>query len=345
MAHDGGGLDRRTFLVGATLAGVGLAAPRLATARATVRDTRTLGKTGLRVPDIAFGTFRLKDGDEDLVRYALDAGVTHFDTADLYGGSLSEEFLGRALGKHRDGVVVATKFGMKQPPEGLTGGHPDWVARAIDESLGRLGMDHVDLYWLHAPDANTPIGDTLAALTKLIDAGKVREIGCSNFSPAQLEEAATAAKDLGVHPFVTLQNEYSLLKREPEAEVLPTCERLHMSFVPYFPLASGLLSGKYKAGEAPPEGTRLAAWPADRVDGLLGDESMALVGKLEAIATSHGRTLLELALSWLACRPGVASVIAGATSPEQVRANAAATTAWTLSPAEMAEVDAVTVPS
>ena len=310
--------------------------------------TRTIGELEVSVAGLGCNNFGMRideDASKAVVAAALEAGVTHFDTADLYGGSLSEEFLGRALGKQRDEVIVATKFGMLQPPEGLTGGQPEWIARAIDESLGRLGMDHVDLYWLHAPDAKTPIGDTLHALDALITAGKVREIGCSNFSPAQLDEAATAAKDLGVHPFVTLQNEYSLLKREPEADVLLTCDRLHMSFVPYFPLASGLLSGKYKAGEDPPKGTRLAAWPADRVGGLLGDESMAIVGKLEAIATAHGHTLLELALSWLACRPGVVSVIAGATSPEQVRANAAATTAWTLSPEQMAEVDEVTAPA
>jgi aryl-alcohol dehydrogenase-like predicted oxidoreductase len=312
-----------------------------------VTTTRKIGELDVSVAGLGCNNFGMRideDASKAVVAAALEAGVTHFDTADLYGGTKSEEFLGRALGKHRDEVIVATKFGMMAPPEGLTGGHPDWVATAIDKSLGRLGTDRIDLYWLHAPDAKTPIGDTLGALDQLIKSGKVREIGCSNFSPAQLDEAAAAAKDLGVHPFVTLQNEYSLLKREPEAEVLPACERLHMSFVPYFPLASGLLSGKYKAGEGPPEGTRLAAWPADRVGGLLGDESMALVGKLEAIAKSHGHTLLELALSWLACRPGVASVIAGATSAEQVRANAAATTAWTLSPEQMAEVDEVTAP-
>lgn len=309
--------------------------------------TRKIGELDVSVAGLGCNNFGMRideDASKAVVAAALDAGVTHFDTADLYGGTKSEEFLGRALGKHRDEVIVATKFGMMAPPEGLTGGHPDWVSTAIDKSLGRLGTDRIDLYWLHAPDAKTPIGETLGALDLLIKAGKVREIGCSNFSSAQLDEAAAAAKDLGVHPFVTLQNEYSLLKREPEAEVLPACERLHMSFVPYFPLASGLLSGKYKAGEAPPEGTRLAAWPADRVGGMLGDESMAVVGKLEAIAKSQGHTLLELALSWLACRPGVASVIAGATSAEQVRANAAATTAWTLSPEQMAEVDGVTAP-
>ncbi len=276
-----------------------------------------------------------------VVDAALDVGVTHFDTADLYGGGASEEFLGRALGDRRPDAVVATKFGMRPPPEGLSGGHPDWVARAVDDSLARLGTDYIDLYWLHQPDPKTPIGDTLAALDGLVEAGKVREVGCSNFSAEQLDEAAAAAADRGLRPFVVVQNEYSLLHREPEVAVLPAIERLGLSLVPYFPLASGLLTGKYRPGEPPPEGTRLARWPADRVERLLSDQQLATVERLRAFASAHGHTLPELALSWLATNPLVSSVIAGATSPEQVRANAAATEAWQLSGEERTEVDAL----
>ncbi len=306
---------------------------------------RRIGELEVSVAGLGCNNFGMRIDEAQskaVVDAALDAGVTHFDTADLYGGGRSEEFLGRALGTRRDDVVIGTKFGMKPPPDGLSGGHPDWVARAIDESLDRLGTDRIDLYWLHLPDPSTPIGDTLEALDKLVSAGKAREIGCSNFSAAELDEAANAASERGWRPFVVVQNEYSLIKRDPEAEVLPACERLGMSFVPYFPLASGLLTGKYRRGEPPPPGTRLAQWPADRVDPLLGDERFDVIERLTEFASEHGHTLHELALSWLAGAPTVASVIAGATTPEQVRANAAATTAWELSDAERAEVDELT---
>jgi aryl-alcohol dehydrogenase-like predicted oxidoreductase len=306
--------------------------------------TRSIGALEVSVAGLGCNNFGMRvDADvaQAVVDAALDVGVNHFDTADLYGGGASEEFLGRALGTRRADAIVATKFGMRPPPEGLTGGHPDWVVRAVDESLGRLGTDWIDLYWLHAPDPATPIGDTLAALDALVDAGKVRELGCSNFSADQLDEAAAAATERDLRPFVTVQNEYSLLHREPEAEVLPACERHHLSLVPYFPLASGLLTGKYAPGEPPPAGTRLARWPADRVERLLAADQLEIVGRLQDFAAAHGHTLTELALSWLASHPLVSSVIAGATSPEQVCANATATEAWPLSAEELAEVDAL----
>ena len=306
--------------------------------------TRRIGELKVSVAGLGCNNFGMRIDEEAsmaVVDAAIDAGVTHFDTADLYGATLSEEFLGRALGTRRDDVVVATKFGMLAPPEGLTGGHPDWVTRAVEDSLRRLGTDRIDLYWLHAPDVVTPIGDTLEALDGLINAGKVREIGCSNFSAAQLDEAAAVASDRGVHRFVAVQNEYSVLQREPESEVLPACARLDMSLVPYFPLASGLLTGKYRRGEDPPAGTRLAVWPKERVDSMLGDEKFALVERVDDLARSHGHTLPELALSWLASNPLVPSVIAGATSPEQVRQNAAATTAWEMTDAERTEIAAL----
>jgi aryl-alcohol dehydrogenase-like predicted oxidoreductase len=306
--------------------------------------TAKIGELEVSVAGLGCNNFGMRideDASKAVVDAAIDAGVTHFDTADLYGATLSEEFLGRALGARRDDVVVATKFGMMAPPEGLTGGHPDWVPQAVEASLRRLGTDRIDLYWLHAPDTATPIGDTLEALDRLINAGKVREIGCSNFSAAQLDEAAVVAADRGLHRFVTVQNEYSLLRREPESEVLPACARLDMSLVPYFPLASGLLTGKYRRGEDPPDGTRLAVWPKERLGSMLGDDTFALVERLDEYARSHGHSLLELALSWLASNLLVSTVIAGATSPEQVRQNAAATTAWEMTSAERADVAAL----
>jgi aryl-alcohol dehydrogenase-like predicted oxidoreductase len=306
--------------------------------------TRRIGELEVSVAGLGCNNFGMRideDASRAVVDAALDVGITHFDTADLYGNTKSEEFLGRALGTRRADVVIATKFGMLRPPDGLTGGHPDWVPRALEASLRRLGTDHVDLYWLHAPDAHTPIGDTLEALDRQVTAGKVRELGCSNFSAAQLDEAATAARERGVRSFVTVQNEYSLVHREPEAEVLPACARLGLSFVPYFPLASGLLTGKYERGAPPPAGTRLAAMPADRVDRVLSDERFALVERLAGFATAHGHTLHELALSWLTTEPLVASIIAGATRPEQVLGNAAATLAWPMTDAERAELDAL----
>jgi aryl-alcohol dehydrogenase-like predicted oxidoreductase len=270
----------------------------------------------------------------EVVRAAREVGATLFDTADLYGDGQSEEFLGRALGASRDEVVIVSKFGMRTPPDGLTGGHPAWVPRACDASLKRLGTDRIDVYLLHQPDDATPIEDTLSAMSRLVDDGKVREIGCSNFSSKQLDEAADAAGEHGLRRFATVQNEYSLLHTDPRDEVLPACERLDMAFMPYFPLASGLLSGKYRRGEAPPPGSRLAG-SQER----LTDERFDLVERLAAFAEQRGHTILELALSWLASRSEVATVIAGATSPEQVRANTSAVGAWDLDGDDLAAVD------
>ena len=271
-----------------------------------------------------------------VVHAALDAGITFLDTADIYGGTKSEEYMGQALAGRREQAVLATKFGMKVD-EQHQGARPEYVHRALDASLRRLQTDQIDLYQLHQPDRAVPIADTPAALDEAVKAGKVREIGCSNFSAAQLRAAEDAVKQ-GAARFVSVQNEYSLLQRAPEAEVLPECERLGLAFLPYFPLASGLLTGKYRRGRAAPEGARIQA--GGRFDDLLSEDKLEVVEALIAYAEERRHTLLELAISWLLAHREVASVIAGATSPEQVRANAKAAR-WQLTPAELAEIDAI----
>jgi aryl-alcohol dehydrogenase-like predicted oxidoreductase len=270
-----------------------------------------------------------------VVDAALEAGITFFDTADTYGNTKSEEYLGRALGRRRDEVVVATKFGSKID-EQRRGARPEYVHRAVDDSLRRLVTDRIDLYQLHWPDPEVPIGETLGALDELVKAGKVREVGCSNFSADQLREAEAATRE-GAARFASVQNEYSLLHREPEGEVLPECERLGVAFVPYFPLANGLLTGKYRWGEDAPSGSRL---DSSRGEWLLTEENLAVVERLIEFSESRGRTVLELAFSWLLRRPAVASVIAGATSAEQATGNAAAA-GWQLTHEELTEVDSI----
>ena len=305
-------------------------------------ETRTVGSLEVSVVGLGCNNFGMRIDEaasQAVVDAALDVGVNHFDTADMYGGGKSEEFLGRALGSRRADVVITTKVG-GAVPDGEAGGSEALITRVCDESLTRLGTDYIDLYLLHVPDANTPIGETLTAFGKLIAAGKVREIGCSNFTGPMLEAADAAAKELGVPRFVNAQNDYSLLSRGVEDDVIPACEQLDIVFMPYFPLASGMLTGKYTKGQPHPEGTRLAAW-GPRSEMFASDEKFDVVGRLQEYAEAHGHTLPELALSWLAGAPTVGSVIAGATSPEQVRANAAATVAWVLTQAERAEVDAL----
>jgi len=272
---------------------------------------------------------------QKVVDAAIDSGIDFFDTADTYGGTKSEQFLGAALGSRRPRVTIATKFGMKID-EQRRGAHPDYVKRAVDDSLRRLGTDYIDLYQLHTPDESVPVGETLGALNEIVMAGKVREIGCSNFTSAQLDEASSATAPNAAR-FVSVQNEYSLFHREPERGVLETCERLGMSFLPYFPLANGMLTGKYRKGQPAPPGSRIGSgWH----DELLTEANLDKVEKLIAFAESRGHTLLELAFSWLLSRPMVASVIAGATRPEQVRSNASAGS-WILSEDELTEVDRI----
>ncbi len=274
----------------------------------------------------------------EVVATALDAGINFFDTADMYGNGLSEEFLGRALGRRRSEVIIATKFG--NPIEGKAGGaRPDYVRKALDASLKRLGTDRIDLYQLHLPDPTVPIAETLGALDECVKSGKVIEIGCSNFSAEQLRDASAAsASRPGSARFVSVQNEYSLLHREPEEGVLGECERLDIAFLPFFPLKSGLLTGKYRKGQPIPSGTRVANF--DRYRSLLTDENLGRVEGLIAYASEHNRTLLELAVSWLLAHRPVASVIAGATSASQVQANASAA-GWRLSGSDLEEIEDV----
>jgi aryl-alcohol dehydrogenase-like predicted oxidoreductase len=273
---------------------------------------------------------------ERVVNAALDAGIDFFDTADIYGATKSEEFLGRALKGRRDHAIVATKFGMAVDDR-RKGARPEYVRQACDDSLRRLGIDHIDLYQLHQPDPSVPIADTLGAMDDLVKAGKVREIGCSNFSAEQLDEAERATKS-GAARFVSVQNEYSLLHREPERAVLPACDRLGLAFLPFFPLASGLLTGKFEPGKPAPADSRLSLSWTSR---FTTEKNVQIAEALKAFAAARRHTLLELAFSWLASRAQVASVIAGATSPEQIRANAAAAN-WKLNAEELAEIDSLT---
>lgn len=305
-------------------------------------ETRRTGSLDVTVVGLGCNNFGKRldaAATKQVVDAALDAGVNFFDTADIYGKGQSEEYLGRALGKRRSEIVLATKFGMKMD-EQRKGAKPDYLRQALEDSLSRLGTDYVDLYQLHTPDPDVPIADTLGALDDLVKAGKVREIGCSNFSAEQLREAEAAAQP-GAARFVSVQNEYSLFHREPEREVLAECERQGHAFIPYFPLASGLLTGKYRKGRPLPQGTRLTA--GGRFEGALSDENLDKVEKLITFAESQGHTLLELAFSWLLAHPVVASVIAGATSAEQVTSNARAA-GWRLTEEEMAEVDRIVGP-
>ncbi len=300
-------------------------------------ETRKIGSLNASVVGLGCNNFGWNIDEaatKQVVDAALEAGVNFFDTADIYGGTKSEEFLGRVLKGRRDQVVLASKFGIKIDDAHPGGARPAYIRQAVEDSLRRLQTDHLDLYQLHRPDDGTPIADTLGALDALVQAGKVREIGCSNFSAAQLQEAEAAAA--GGARFVSVQNEYSLLDRTPEAEVLPECERLGIAFLPYFPLASGLLTGKYRRGQPLPAGTRINA--GSGFAKLLTDKNLAVVESLIAFAETRGHTILELAFSWLIRQQAVASVIAGATSAAQIQANAAAAS-WHLSTEDLVEIN------
>ncbi len=304
-------------------------------------ETRTIGSLDVSVIGLGCNNFggRLDaDATARVVGAALDAGITFWDTADVYGGTKSEEFIGKALTEsgRRDEVVLATKFGIKLDDARPGGGSPDYIKRAVEDSLQRLLTDRIDLYQIHRPDDSVPIADTLGALNELVQAGKVREIGCSNFSAEQLREAEAVSKASGGARFVSVQNHYSALHREPENDgVLTECANLSIGLLPYFPLANGLLTGKYSKGQPVPEGTRLNS---ERGKEQLSDQNLNVVEALIAFAEARGHTILDLAFAWLLARPEVPSVIAGATKVEQIAANAKAGQ-WKLSPEEKAEVD------
>jgi len=310
-------------------------------------EHKFLGRSGLRVSLVGLGCNNFGQRCDQaqtraVVAKALDLGVTLFDTADVYGGGgVSEEYLGKALENRRADVIVATKFGMPMG-EGLKrGGSRRWVMQAAENSLRRLGTDYIDLYQIHFPDAQTPIEETLRALDDLVRQGKVRYLGCSNFAGWQVVEAAWTARSASLSPFISAQNFYNLLERNVEKELVPACNAYGLGVLPYFPLASGLLTGKYRRGEAAPEGTRLSAARFGKA--ALTDKNFDKVEKLTAFAADAGHSLLDLAIGWLASQSHVSSVIAGATKPEQVEQNVAAS-AWKLTAEEMAEVDKITKP-
>jgi aryl-alcohol dehydrogenase-like predicted oxidoreductase len=302
-------------------------------------ELRRLGSSELTVSIIGLGCNnfgRVVDlaGTRAVVDAALDAGINFLDTAERYGGGASECFLGEALRGRRADVVLATKFG-GGPPGGTARGTAGYIRSAVEGSLERLQTDYIDLLYYHAPDGVTPIAETLAALDELVERGTVRAIGCSNFSAAQLAEADDVGSSNGKSRFCALQNQYSLLERDADADVLPLCRELDVGFVAYFPLASGLLTGKYRRGEAPAAGTRLSR----RGGELLSDRTFDEVDRLNAFAEERGRSLHELAIASVASTPGIACALVGATSPEQVRANAAVD--WRLSPEDLGAIPRV----
>jgi aryl-alcohol dehydrogenase-like predicted oxidoreductase len=309
-------------------------------------EFRNVGKSDLRVSLVGlgcnnFGVLPL-EASRRVVDRALELGVTLFDTADVYGNrGGSEEQLGAILGARRKDIVLATKFGMQMDDGGTkSGASRRYILEAAEASLKRLKTDWIDLYQLHRPDPNTPLEETLAALNELVRQGKVRHIGCSNLSAAQVREAANIARERKLTPFISAQDEYSLLKRDIEGALVAALEANGMGLLPYFPLASGLLTGKYKQGAELPAGTRMSVMKrlAER---YMTERNWTIVGELEAFCAARGHSLLELAFSWLASRRCLSSIIAGATRPEQVEQNVQAAN-WTLTPDELAEVDRIT---
>jgi aryl-alcohol dehydrogenase-like predicted oxidoreductase len=306
-----------------------------------------MGKSGLKVSAVGLGcnNFAIKCDAEltkAIVHRALDEGVTLFDTADIYGNrGGSEELLGKALGKRRREVVVVSKFGMSMG-EGpyLHGASRRYVMAAAEDSLRRLNTDYIDLYQLHTPDGDTPQEETLEALADLVHVGKVRYLGCSNFAAWQLAEALGISRSRGLPAYISAQNEYSLLDRHIERELIPACRHFGVGILPFFPLASGFLTGKYRRGAEPPKGTRMALMERIAMRTLTAP-NFDLLESLETFARERGHTLLELAVGWLVSEPQNSSVICGATTPEQVSQNVKAAQ-WKLGAEERAAVDKLT---
>jgi len=309
-------------------------------------DYRALGHSGLQVSVAGlgcnnFGRRMDQAATDAVVNKAIDLGVTLFDTADVYGpGGLSEEQLGRAAGCRRHDVIIATKF-RGQMGEGpmRSGASRRYIMQAAEASLRRLNTDYIDLYQVHSPDPASPLEETMRALDDLVRQGKVRYIGHSNFTGWMTADAHHIARAYRLTPFISAQNDYSLLNRAVEAELVPACRQFGVSILPYFPLASGLLTGKYRRGEPMPEGARLTNM--GQMSGrFINDRNWDIIERLEAFAAARGKSLTDLAIGWLASLPHVGSVIAGATSPEQLEQNVSAST-WRLTPEELAEVDSL----
>ena len=309
-------------------------------------ELRRIGRTDLRVSIVGLGgnNFGWKAdlaSTRAIIDRALASGINFLDTADSYGPS--EDFVGEVLGRRRKDVVLATKFGSPMDGEGRKkGASRTYIVTAVESSLRRLRTDWIDLYQLHYPDPATPIEETLRALEDLLAQGKVRALGCSNLSAAQLSDAQETASRTGLTGFASTQNEYSLLVRGVEKELGPLIAQDELALLPYFPLANGLLTGKYKTGQPPPADARLADAPPF-FDSYRDPAMWEMAAQLETFAAARGRTLLELAFSWLAAQPGVASVIAGASRPEQVEQNARAA-GWALTSTDLAEIDRITRP-
>ena len=308
---------------------------------------RKLGTSTLEVSVVGLGGNNFGgridfEASQRVVHAAIDRGINLIDTADSYGNrGGSEEELGRILGAKRKEIVLASKFGLQMDDAGkLKGASRRYIMQAVEASLQRLRTDWLDLYQLHRPDPQTPIEETLRALDDLVRQGKVRFIGCSNLSAQQLIEAQDTARRFGLAAFVSCQDEYSLLVRDIERELLPAAKARGLGVLPYFPLASGLLTGKYKRGAPMPKGSRLSKIPR-HADDFMTERNWRIVGELESFVAQRGRSMLELAFSWLLSNSAVASVIAGATSPEQVEQNIHAA-GWTLSAEELAEIDRIT---
>ncbi|HEY5797883.1 MAG TPA: aldo/keto reductase [Bosea sp. (in: a-proteobacteria)] len=306
---------------------------------------RNLGRSGLRVSLVGLGCNNFGgridlDATRKVVDAAIESGITLFDTADIYGEKAgSETALGQLLGSRRKDIVLASKFGMKMF-HGGEGGSRRYIMSAVEESLTRLKTDWIDLYQFHKPDPLTPIDETLRALEDLVRQGKVRYIGCSNMPGWQVADAQWTARDLGIGGFASAQDEYSLLKRGAEADLIPAISHFGMGLLPYFPLANGALTGKYKRNAPMPDGARLTKLPV-RAGQIFSDQNWTKIEALSAFCEKRGKTLVELAFSWLAAQPVVSSVIAGATKPEQIAANVKAAE-WALTGEELAEIDAIT---
>jgi aryl-alcohol dehydrogenase-like predicted oxidoreductase len=314
-------------------------------------ETRSIGPLAVSVVGLGCNNFGKRVDEQtaqSIVDAAIDSGINFFDTADRYGAGdqpfsgvgQSEVFLGQAVENRRDQVILATKFGnpMSETDQSMRGAGRSWVSKACDASLKRLGTDYIDLYQLHRPDPGVPIAETLGALHDLVEQGKVRVVGCSNFTVAQLAEAEKVASQGRTARFESVQNEYSMLVRDPEKDILPLCSDLGIAFLPYFPLASGLLTGKYRKGEAAPSGSRLETWTPREHFREGGEDLLDRVEVFRDFAESAGHSLLELAFAWLLSRPQVASVIAGATRADQVRSNAASSE-WQIDPNDLQRLE------